>query len=166
MPKKIDLTNLRFGRWFVKAKADSVNTQVRWLCVCDCGKERLVYGSFLRKGISTSCGCYRAEQVKKAKTKHGHAKQHDRDRTYRSWESMIRRASSKKYKGYKDYAGRGITVNPRWLQYENFLADMGPRPEHTSLDRIDVNGNYEPQNCRWADAVTQRANRRDSLAKI
>lgn len=75
---------------------------------------------------------------------------------------MIERCENPKYKRFADYGGRGIKVTPRWLKFENFLADMGERPMGKTLDRIDVNGNYEPGNCRWATPKEQRANRRDT----
>lgn len=82
--------------------------------------------------------------------------------TYGSWDSMKGRCLNAHDPNYHRYGGRGVTVCVEWLTFENFLADMGIRPVGTSLDRIDVNGNYEPGNCRWADSKTQARNRRDS----
>lgn len=149
----------RFGRLTVISKGESKNTQTRWVCKCDCGNSTLSYGPALRKGQSTSCGCYRKERIVAAKTKHGAARSSHRTPTYRSWESMIRRVSSPEYKGFHRYGGRGISVCNRWRDYGLFLKDMGERPNGTSLDRINPDGNYEPNNCRWADAMTQRHNR-------
>ena len=157
-----DLTGLRFGRWTVLERGPSKNSQILWECKCDCGTKKLVYGSFLKKGESTSCGCYRVEQVVKAKVKHGHAGKTTRTPTYRSWESMRSRVLGDSYKGRKHYRDAGVTICQKWDSYENFLADMGERPKGTTLDRIDPFGNYEPSNCRWADTITQRNNRRDS----
>ena len=157
-----DLTGIKFGRWTVQGRGPSKNSQIMWECKCDCGTEKLVYGSFLRKRESTSCGCYRAEQVVKAKTKHGHARNAKRNPTYRSWESMKSRVFSDHYVGKQHYKDAGVTVCAEWLDFTNFLRDMGERPEGTTLDRINPFGNYEPSNCRWADAKTQRNNRRDS----
>ena len=96
--------------------------------------------------------------------RHGHTNGKGyRSREYRSWESMIRRCTKPQSPDYKYYGARGITVCPRWLGdtgFINFFADLGPRPSGTSLDRIDNEGNYEPSNCRWADEVTQKRNRR------
>lgn len=150
----------KFGRLIVVSKSDSKNGQSRWNCICDCGNTTTSYGSSLRKGTAGSCGCLRAERVAASKTKHGDAKNNSRSPTYRSWESMIRRVSSKKYKGYAKYGGRGIVVCDSWRSsYSDFLKDMGERPDGTSLDRINPDGNYEASNCRWADTYTQRNNR-------
>lgn len=96
--------------------------------------------------------------------RHGHVPRKNGQRspspTYRSWGAMITRCSNPNVENYVRYGGRGITVCQRWRDFANFLADMGERPEDTSIDRIDVNGDYEPGNCRWATAEQQRANRR------
>jgi hypothetical protein len=106
---------------------------------------------------------------------HGHSKEHGKSPTYHSWENMLKRVRDPNNHNYPDYGGRGITVCERWQGqlrgkrrfggFENFLADMGERPEGKTLDRIDVNEDYEPGNCRWATVQEQRANRRDVLAR-
>jgi hypothetical protein len=93
--------------------------------------------------------------------KHGYGVNSGKNPTYRSWESMKYRCDNPGYSLWSDYGGRGITYCDRLADFRNFLSDMGPRPEGKTLDRINSNGNYEPENCRWADAVTQRHNRRD-----
>lgn len=91
--------------------------------------------------------------------KHGH-RTNGRSPTYNSWRKMRERVANPNAHNYDDYGGRGIRCAPHWLSFENFLSDMGERPYGKTLDRIDVNGNYEPSNCRWADAKAQAKNKR------
>ena len=100
--------------------------------------------------------------------RHGHctAKRGHRTPTYITWNGMIQRCTNPASSAYGSYGARGITVCGRWLKFDNFLADMGERPRGTSIDRIDVNGHYEPSNCRWATAAEQRANQRKGLIDL
>jgi hypothetical protein len=156
--KLIDLTGQHFGRWTVLAlhPKRSKHRNARWHCVCDCGGERLVAASSLRQGGSKSCGCLQRE----CKTKHGHTKGGKVTRAYRCWVAMRQRCFNPNHEAYPYYGGRGITVCERWLSFENFFADMGAPPRNRTLDRIDVNGNYEPNNCRWASTFEQSRNKR------
>jgi len=234
MGMRIDLTGQRFGRWTVVAFARAEQSHVWWLCLCDCGEQKVVRGGDLRRGHSFSCGCFnracavlnrlefagqrfgrltavfaradrrgeahwscvcdcgnevvvRAGHLRDGSTrscgclkneltstrmltqryalKPGHVRRGGsaRSREYRSWDAMRARCTNRKCKDFPDYGGRGITVCDHWKSFANFLADMGPKPSpQHSIDRRDNDGNYEPGNCRWATALEQRHNRRDS----
>lgn len=173
MARYHDLTNARFGRLLVVAldHLEGAKKRAYWACRCDCGTEKAIRADGLMSGVVQSCGCLGREKRTAASaaatTTHGVTKGRRSEQrqppTYRSWAMMKVRCLNEKNHKFKDYGGRGIAVCAEWNKFENFLADMGERPAGTTLDRIDVNGNYEPGNCRWADAKTQRANRRDSV---
>ena len=135
-----------------------------FICKCECGKELKVSLTHLKTNHTLSCGCYKYTFIKKTqfKEKHGHTNNKGyRSKEYNSWKCMKNRCLYEKSKNYSYYGGRGIKVCDRWLNsFENFLQDMGNRPQGFTLDRIDPNGNYEPINCRWADSKTQRHNQR------
>ncbi len=160
MSARIELSGKRFGAWTVVSYAGvNKHNQPSWNCVCDCGTQRIVVGQTLRVGITKSCGCAKQRAISEKNTKHGHSSPGGESRTYRAWLSMRRRCSDKAGKDWKDYGAHGITVCERWTDFSAFLADMGICPDGLSLDRINTYGNYEPKNCRWADARTQSDNR-------
>ena len=177
MPNFRDRTGQRFGRLTALFEAPRKNGtgRVRWLCRCDCGNEKTVSSSDLVGGRTQSCGCLQSEMAgsaNAARAKHGHArakKGGGRATTpeYRSWKSMLERCRNANAQNYHLYGGRGIKVCERWRcdgGFLNFLSDMGERPEGASLDRINVNGDYSPDNCRWSDAKAQSNNRRNTPA--
>ena len=158
MAKMIDLTNKRFGSLTVKSFVGIVgnNPHNHWKCICDCGNETISNGGNLRNGVSTSCGCKRRLRASEVNTKHGESQ---KTKEYTTWTGMRKRCNCVTSVDYIDYGGRGIKVCDRWNDFANFLEDMGRCPNGCSLDRIDVNKGYSPDNCRWADVKTQARNK-------
>lgn len=142
----------RFGSWNVEGEIFIKDGKKRVNCVCDCGTKRIVDWGRLIHGHTRSCGC-------KANGKtHGMSK----TKTHIVWKSMRNRCNGPSQDSYHLYGGRGIRVCERWDSFENFLSDMGECPQGYSLDRINVNGNYEPDNCRWIPLKRQAHNTRRS----
>lgn len=155
----IDLTGQRFGRLVVvKRIASGKNWRPRWECQCDCGNLTNVPTIYLRRGATTSCGCYKRERVREG-CHFVHGKTGTQE--HRIWLGMLTRCSNPNVKHFENYGGRGIKVCERWKDFTAFLSDMGPRPsKNYSIDRRDPDGDYSPDNCYWATATEQVNNRR------
>lgn len=156
-----DLLNQRFGRLVVVLRASNgSNRNSRWKCSCDCGQEIIVPRYNLLSGNTTSCGCLRRE--KPNNLRHGHARKTGDSSEYKSWRAMKSRCLNPRDKVYSYYGGRGILVCERWrISFDNFLVDMGLKPSRDyTIDRLNVNGNYEKENCIWATRLEQSLNRR------
>lgn len=136
------------------APAKTVGGRRHWECMCLCGTVVIVSGSHLNNGNTRSCGCLCKEETKRAVTKHGKS----RSRAYTSWAGMLYRCEVSSCTRHDYYGGRGISVCDRWHKFENFYSDMGNPPHGYSIDRIDNDLGYSPENCRWATQNTQMQN--------
>jgi hypothetical protein len=159
-----DMIGQKFGRLtvlcFHSRQGLGKRRSLLWKCRCHCGSYCVVPGRSLRSGHTLSCGCLQAEASKEAVTKHGMTGTAE----HKAWLAMKQRCVNSNDAGFHNYGGRGLSVCERWNDFSAFLADMGPRPTHAhSLERIDNNQGYGPDNCMWANKKTQCNNQRRSV---
>ena len=152
--KSLPLTGQTFGRLTVFGRCERDHSY--WWCQCSCGSDpKRIYRSSLTRGLTKSCGCLWHELVPGANATH----KKTRTPIYRLWSMMLDRCRNPRNRRFEQYGGRGIQVCKRWQQFENFYADMGDRPLNKTLNRINNDGSYCPENCEWADLKTQARNK-------
>lgn len=163
MARILDAIGSKFGRLTLLQNIIEDGLPTVGIYRCECGTELRIKAVSVRTGHTSSCGCLRVERARvatvNALTKHGLA----HTKVWNTWSRMKQRCTNNKDARWHQYGGAGIKVCERWMSFENFLADMGqpPTKDH-SLDRIDPHGDYTPENCRWADCLTQQNNRRNN----
>ncbi len=163
MPALIDLTGKQFGRWRVLERASvKKGTSVCWICLCDCGKRRVVASANLIRGDSRSCGCFNRDKIRAACLVHGNSPKKGQTPVYNSWCKMIGRCENPRNRAFPNYGGRGITISPKIRSFQNFYSLMGDRPAGMEIERICNDGDYAPGNIRWATHKEQQRNKRNN----
>lgn len=163
--RRRDLTGQRFGRLTVLAfHSVDKSRNVRWACRCDCGVEKVIQKAALVSGSQISCGCAKREHLLSMTTTHGQSVVGSG--AYKSWREMHQRCRNRNRPMSRHYCDRGIEIDRRWFDFEEFHADMGERPEGLTLERIDNDGPYSKSNCRWATMAEQNRNKRSNRIAV
>lgn len=157
LPKYDVSVGKKFGDLTVMAPAVTTKKGRKVLCLCKCGTQTDVFAHEIATGKTRSCGCF--VKMGGARRTHGKSGTH----TYKCWAHLMQRCTNSKAKDYDRYGGRGIHVCSQWLEFERFLKDMGEAAKGRSIERIDNDGNYEKNNCRWATDAEQRLNKRNTV---
>lgn len=156
-----NLSGRKYGRLTVNERIPvGISRQVKWNCTCECGKITITRSYDLRSGKTKSCGCLNREKLARSLTKHGLWKNHRK--TYAVWQSMLRRCLTPTNECFINYGARGISVCSRWMEFNNFFSDMGDAPEGLSIERMNNDLGYYPENCKWASRKEQNNNKRDN----
>lgn len=162
---KENLIGKRFGKLVVESVGEATKYGYKWNCICDCGKKISVLTSNLNSGNTKSCGCFQKQVATEKHLKHGQNRRGKTTKLYRCWSDMKTRTNNSKCSEAKHYMGRGISCCKDWLVFENFYnwAINNGYKDGLTIDRINVNGNYCPENCRWITIKEQQRNKRNTI---